>query len=57
MTFQRPIHLILPSLFSELKRPALKIISELNKINYVNEALLLDQANETEFTLRIILKV
>ena len=48
---KRPIHLILPSLFSELKRPALKkIISELNKINYVNEVIIgLDQANETEF--------
>ena len=48
---KRPIHLILPSLFSELKRPALKkIILELNKVNYISEVIIgLDQANENEF--------
>ena len=48
---KRPIHLILPSLFSELKRPALKkIISELNKVDYIIELIIgLDHANENEF--------
>ena len=56
---KRPIHLILPSLFSELKRPALKkIISELNKVDYISEVIIgLDQANENEFKSSIFVKV
>ena len=48
---KRPIQLILPSLYSEIKRPALtRIISELNKTNYISEIIIgLDQANEKEF--------
>ena len=48
---KRPIQLILPSLFSEIKRPALKrIINELNKVDYINEVIIgLDQASEEEF--------
>ena len=47
----RPITLILPSLFSELKGPALpKIIQEISKVRYVNHIVIgLDKANEKEF--------
>ena len=52
---KRPIQLILPSLYSEIKRPALtRIISELNKTNYISEIIIgLDQANEKEFLERV----
>ncbi len=48
---RRPIQLILPSLFSEIKRPALRrIINELNKTDYINEVIIgLDQASKGEF--------
>src|SRR6056300_323510 len=48
---RRPIQLILPSLFSEIKRPALRrIINELNKTDYINEVIIgLDQASKDEF--------
>ena len=47
----RPITLILPSLFSELKGPALpKIVQEISKVRYVNHIVIgLDKANEREF--------
>jgi len=47
----RPITLILPSLFSELKGPALpKIIKEISKVKYINHIVIgLDKANEKEF--------
>ena len=47
----RPITLILPSLFSELKGPALpNIIKEISKVKYVNNIVIgLDKANEEEF--------
>ena len=47
----RPITLILPSLFSELKGPALpKIIQEISKVKYINHIVIgLDKANEKEF--------
>jgi glucosyl-3-phosphoglycerate synthase len=47
----RPMALILPCLYSELKGPALpKILDELEKVPYLNEIIIgLDQANEDEF--------
>ena len=47
----RPLGLILPSLFSELKGPALKqIIDELCQVPYLDEIIIgLDQAGEKEF--------
>mgnify|MGYP001391545335 FL=1 len=47
----RPITLILPSLFSELKGPALpNIIKEISKVKYINHIVIgLDKANEKEF--------
>ena len=47
----RPITLILPSLFSELKGPALpKIVKEISKVKYINHIVIgLDKANEKEF--------
>lgn len=48
---KRPIGLIIPSLYSELSRPALKnIVNILKDINYISEIVIgLDQANEDEF--------
>ena len=41
---KRPIQLILPSLFSEIKRPALKrIINELNKVDYIKKKDLIEK--------------
>ena len=47
----RPITLILPSLFSELKGQALpKIIEEISKVKYLKNIVIgLDRANENEF--------
>ena len=47
----RPITLILPSLFSELKGPALpKIVQEISKVRYINHIVIgLDKANQKEF--------
>ena len=47
----RPITLILPSLFSELKGPALpKIIDEISKVKYLKNIVIgLDSANRNEF--------
>jgi len=47
----RPIALVLPSLFSELKGAALpKIVQELKSIHYLNEIVIgLDRASEAEF--------
>lgn len=47
----RPMALVLPSLFSELKGPALKpIIEEIAKVSYLNEIIIgLDNANAAEF--------
>ncbi len=47
----RPMSLILPSLFSELEGPALpNILNELEKVPYLNEIIIgLDRANEEEF--------
>ena len=46
-----PIALVLPSLYSELKEKALKIItSELQKVNYINQVIVtLGRADEKEF--------
>lgn len=46
-----PMTLILPSLFSELKGPALgNILDELGKVPYINEIIIgLDRADEREF--------
>lgn len=48
---QRPMSLILPSLFSELEGEALPgIVSELTKVPYLSEIIIgLDRANEDEF--------
>ncbi|MEE8397881.1 MAG: glycosyl transferase [Desulfobacterales bacterium] len=48
---RRPMALILPSLFSELERPALAhILDELSKVPYLNEIVIgLDRANAEEF--------
>ncbi len=47
----RPMGLILPSLYSELERPALTtIVDELEKVNYLNQVVIgIDQASEEEF--------
>ncbi len=47
----RPMGLVLPSLFSELKGPALKpIIDEISQVKYLNEIIIgLDNANADEF--------
>lgn len=47
----RPVSLILPSLFSELEGPALKnIVKELSKVKYINEIIIgLDKANKDQF--------
>lgn len=48
---RRPMALILPSLFSELQRPALSnILDEICRVPYLNEIIIgLDRANENEF--------
>jgi len=48
----RPMSLVLPSLYSELKGPALNnIINELTKVPYLSEIVIgLDRADETQFT-------
>lgn len=48
---KRPMGLILPSLYSELKMPALtKIVEELKQVPYLEEIIIgLDQANEAEY--------
>ncbi|WOG28311.1 glycosyl transferase [Endozoicomonas sp. 8E] len=48
---QRPMSLVLPSLFSELKGPALNnIVQELSQVGYLSEIVIgLDRANEKEF--------
>lgn len=48
---KRPIGLIIPSLYSELSRPALKdIVKTLKDIPYVSEIVIgLDQANESQY--------
>jgi len=48
---QRPMGLVLPSLFSELTGPALKpIVEEISKVSYLNEIIIgLDNANADEF--------
>lgn len=47
----RPMGLILPSLYSELERPALTtIVDELEKVSYLNQIVIgIDQANKNEF--------
>jgi len=47
----RPMGLILPSLYSELERPALTtIINELKKVEYLNQIVIgIDQASSNEF--------
>lgn len=47
----RPMGLILPSLYSELERPALTtIVDELEKVNYLSQIVIgIDQANKDEF--------
>src|SRR6056297_1379559 len=48
---QRPMGLILPSLYSELQRPALDtIIKELKKVDYLEQIVIgIDQASKAEF--------
>lgn len=48
---ERPLGLILPSLFSELEQPALEnIVQELQKVNYLKQITVgLDQADEHQF--------
>lgn len=48
-----PIALVLPSLYAELERPALKgIVETLSKVRYINEIVIsLDQASALEFRL------
>lgn len=48
---QRPMALILPSLYSELERPALqRIIEELSEVPYLNQIVVgLDQADESQY--------
>jgi glucosyl-3-phosphoglycerate synthase len=48
---QRPMALVIPSLYSELDGPALSgILDELQKVKYLNEIVIgLDRANEKEF--------
>lgn len=47
----RPMGLILPSLYSELKRPALTtIVNELQKVKYLNQVVIgIDQADRKQF--------
>ena len=47
----RPMGLILPSLYSELERPALStIVDELKKVNYLNQVVIgIDQADKDQF--------
>ena len=47
----RPMGLVLPSLFSELQGPALsKIVDELTSVPYLNEIVIgLDRADESEY--------
>jgi glucosyl-3-phosphoglycerate synthase len=47
----RPMGLILPSLYSEIERPALStIIEELKKVNYLHQIVIgIDQADATQF--------
>jgi len=47
----RPMGLILPSLYSELERPALTtIVNELKKVTYLNQVVIgIDQANKEQF--------
>lgn len=49
--YQMPIALVLPSLYSELERPALKnIVNELQSVKYLNEIVIsLDRASGQEF--------
>ncbi|WP_422135902.1 glycosyl transferase [Endozoicomonas sp. ALD040] len=49
---QRPMSLVLPSLFSELQGPALNnIVQELSQVGYLSEIVIgLDRANEKEFS-------
>ncbi|WP_257274223.1 glycosyl transferase, partial [Endozoicomonas sp. SESOKO4] len=49
---QRPMSLVLPSLFSELQGPALKnIVQELSQVPYLSEIVIgLDRASEKEYT-------
>ena len=48
---QRPMGLILPSLYSELEGDALtKIVNELTKVSYLDQIVIgLDRANEEEY--------
>lgn len=48
-----PIALVLPSLYAELERPALKgIVDTLSEVRYINEIVVsLDQASALEFRL------
>ncbi len=48
---QRPMALVIPSLYSELSKPALaKIVEEIKKLDYLNEIIIgLDRADEKEF--------
>lgn len=48
---ERPMTLILPSLFSELERPALKtIVSELSQVRYIGEIVIgLDRADQDQY--------
>ncbi|MFT5888633.1 MAG: glucosyl-3-phosphoglycerate synthase [Zhongshania sp.] len=48
---RRPMALVLPSLFSELERPALAaIIDEIAKVKYIDEIIIgLDQADEAQY--------
>ncbi len=50
-SYIRPMGLILPSLYSELERPALAhIVDELEKVPYLNQIVIgLDRADETQF--------
>jgi glucosyl-3-phosphoglycerate synthase len=51
MSENRPMALVIPSLFSELEKPALKnIVDELTKVEYLNEIVIgLDRADEKQF--------
>jgi glucosyl-3-phosphoglycerate synthase len=51
-SLKRPMGLILPSLYSELSRPALTtIVDELEKVPYLTEIVIgLDQATEKDFS-------
>ena len=48
---QRPLSLVLPSLYSELSGPALpNIVKELTKVSYLSEVVVgLDRANQEEY--------